>query len=421
MELQLLQGGIDMKKPELLAPAGSLEKLKTAINFGADAVYLGGSKLNLRAFADNFTDEELTEGVEYAHQRGKKVFVTINVFPHNEDLEGLEEYLKNLYDLGVDAIIVSDPGVIMTAREVVPELEIHLSTQANNVNWKSAIFWHKQGVKRIVLARELSLNEVKELTERIPESCEIEAFVHGSMCMAYSGRCVISNYMTGRDSNRGQCAQPCRYKYYLVEEKRPGEYFPVFEDERGAYILNSKDLSMIKHIPELVQSGINSFKIEGRMKSSYYVAAIVKSYRQAIDAYFENPEGYEFQQKWLDNLMKVSHRDYFTGFYFGDPNQQKYETSSYIRDYDIVGVVKGYDNAAEVATIEQRNKVFEGDKVEVLRAVGDNFEISLDNMKNKNGEKIESAPSAQMIFTINTEIELEEGDMLIKSKENKVS
>jgi Collagenase and related proteases len=409
-----------MRKPELLAPAGSLEKLKTAISFGADAVYLGGSKLNLRAFADNFTDEELKEGVEYAHQRGKKVFVTINVFPHNEDLEGLEEYLENLYKLGVDAIIVSDPGIIMTAREVVPKLEIHLSTQANNVNWKSAIFWHKQGVKRIVLARELSLNEVKDLTERIPESCEIEAFVHGSMCMAYSGRCVISNYITGRDSNRGQCAQPCRYKYYLVEEKRPGEYFPVFEDERGSYILNSKDLSMIKHIPELVHSGINSFKIEGRMKSSYYVAAIVKSYRQAIDAYFENPEGYEFQQKWLDNLMKVSHREYFTGFYFGDPNKQKYETSSYVRDYDIVGLVREYDKTTRVATIEQRNKVFEGDKVEVLRAIGDNFEISLDNMKNSKGEKILSAPSAQMIFTINTEIELQEGDMLIKNKESKI-
>lgn len=421
MELQLLQGGISMRKPELLAPAGSLEKLKTAISFGADAVYLGGSKLNLRAFADNFTDEELKEGLEYAHQRGKKVFVTLNVFPHNEDLDGIEEYLVNLHSMGVDAIIVSDPGIIMTAREVVPDLEIHLSTQANNVNWKSAIFWHKQGVKRIVLARELSLKEVKELTEKIPESCDIEAFVHGSMCMAYSGRCVISNYMTGRDSNRGQCAQPCRYKYYLVEEKRPGEYFPVFEDERGSYILNSKDLCMIEYIPELIESGIYSFKIEGRMKSSYYVAAIVKSYRQAIDAYFENPEGYKFQKKWMDNLIKVSHREYFTGFYFGDPNKQKYENSSYIRDYDIVGLVKGYDKAAGIATIEQKNKVFEGDKVEVLRAVGDNFEISLDNMKNSQGEKIPSAPSAQMIFTINSATELEEGDMLIKIKESKIS
>lgn len=405
-----------MRKPELLAPAGNLEKLKTAINFGADAVYLGGSKLNLRAFADNFTDAELKEGVKYAHERGKKVFVTLNVFPHNEDLDGIEEYLINLHSVGVDAIIVSDPGIIMTAREVVPELEIHLSTQANNVNWKSAIFWHKQGVKRIVLARELSLKEVEELTEKIPESCDIEAFVHGSMCMAYSGRCVISNYMTGRDSNRGQCAQPCRYKYYLVEEKRPGEYFPVFEDEKGAYVLNSKDLCMIEYIPELIQSGIYSFKIEGRMKSSYYVAAVVKSYRQAIDAYFENPQGYKFEKKWLDNLIKVSHREYFTGFYLEDPNKQTYETSSYIRDYDIVGLVREYDKVAGIATIEQRNKVFEGDRVEVLRAVGDNFEISLNNMKNSQGEKIESAPSAQMIFTINVETELQVGDMLMKCK-----
>lgn len=405
-----------MKKPELLAPAGNLEKLKTAINFGADAVYLGGSKLNLRAFADNFTDEELREGVEYAHSRGKKVFVTINVFPHNEDLIGLEEYLKYLYNLNVDAIIVSDPGIIMTAREVVPDLEIHLSTQANNVNWKSAIFWHKQGVKRIVLARELSLEEIKGIKRNIPESCELEAFIHGSMCMAYSGRCVISNYMTGRDSNRGQCAQPCRYKYYLVEEKRPGEYFPVVEDEKGAYILNSKDLCMIEHIPELIQSGIDSLKIEGRMKSAYYVASIVKSYRQAIDAYFDNPEEYVFQKKWLDNLEKASHRVYFTGFYFGDPNKQTYGTSSYIRDYDIVGIVREYDKNTRLATIEQRNKVLEGDTVEVLRPVEDNFEIKLDDMRNSKGEKIQSAPSAQMIFTIKTDIELEKDDMLIKSK-----
>ncbi len=408
-----------MKKPELLAPAGNLEKLKTAINFGADAVYLGGSKLNLRAFADNFTDEELREGVEYAHSRGKKVFITINVFPHNEDLIGLEEYLKDLYNLNVDAIIVSDPGIIMTAREVVPDLEIHLSTQANNVNWKSAIFWHKQGVKRIVLARELSLEEIKGIKRNIPESCELEAFIHGSMCMAYSGRCVISNYMTGRDSNRGQCAQPCRYKYYLVEEKRPGEYFPVVEDEKGAYILNSKDLCMIEHIPELIQSGIDSLKIEGRMKSAYYVASIVKSYRQAIDAYFDNPEEYVFQKKWLENLEKASHRAYFTGFYFGDPNKQTYETSSYIRDYDIVGVVREYDKSTGLATIEQRNKVLEGDTVEILRPVGDNFEIKLDDMRNSKGEKIQSAPSAQMIFTIKTDIELEKDDMLIKSKINR--
>lgn len=408
-----------MKKPELLAPAGNIEKLKTAINFGADAVYLGGSRLNLRAFADNFTDEELKEGVKYAHDRNRKVYVTVNVFPHNEDFKGLEDYLKKLYELNVDALLVSDPGIIMTAKEVVPNLELHLSTQANNVNWKSAQFWYNQGIKRVVMARELSLNDIKTIREKVPCDCEIEVFVHGSMCMSYSGRCVISNYMTGRDSNRGACAQPCRYKYYLMEEKRPGEYFPVFEDDKGAYILNSKDLCMIEHIPELIESGITSLKIEGRMKSSYYVAAVAKSYRQAIDSYCSNPEKYSFQKKWFENLLKVSHRAYSTGFYFGKPDSQVYETSSYIRDYDIVGIVGNYDKESKIATIEQRNKVFEGDKVEVLSPEGDNFYIYLNNMKDDTGESIDSAPRAQMIFTVETEGNLKKNDMLIKSKKLK--
>ncbi|KAJ52826.1 putative protease [Clostridium tetanomorphum] len=405
-----------MNKPEILAPAGNLEKLKTAIIFGADAVYLGGSKLNLRAFADNFTDEELKEGIEFAHNRGKKVYVTLNVFPHNEDLEGLEDYLIKLYNLKVDAIIVSDPGIIMTAREVVPNLELHLSTQANNVNWKSALFWYKQGVKRIVLAREMSLEEIKEMRENIPEDCDIEAFVHGSMCMSYSGRCLLSNYMTGRDSNRGECAQPCRYKYYLMEEKRPDQYFPVIEDEKGTYIFNSKDLCMINHIPQLVESGINSFKIEGRMKSAYYVASVVKSYREALDSYFENPQKYIFKSEWMDNLLKTSHRAYYTGFYFKDRESQIYENSSYIRDYDIVGIVRSYNKDLKEATIEQRNKIFEGDTVEILRPVGKNFEVKLNNIKDKGGNKIEATPVAQMIYTAYVEEELKENDMLIKSK-----
>ncbi|AAO35646.1 peptidase U32 [Clostridium tetani] len=405
-----------MNKPEILAPAGNLEKLKTAILFGADAVYLGGSKLNLRAFADNFTDEELIEGIEFAHSRGKRVYVTVNVFPHNEDLEGLEPYLKDLENMKVDAIIVSDPGIIMTAREVAPKLEIHLSTQANNVNWKSAIFWHKQGVKRIVLARELSFEEIKGIREKLPEDCELEAFVHGSMCMSYSGRCLLSNYMTGRDANRGECAQPCRYKYYLMEEKREGQYFPVFQDERGTYILNSKDLCMIKHIPELVRCGINSFKIEGRMKSSYYVASVVKSYRQALDAYIEDTKNYKFNEDWMNNLLKTSHRDYYTGFYLGDKDSQIYETSSYIRNYDIVGIVRDYNKETNEATIEQRNKLFEGDSVEVLRPVGDSFQVKLENIRNEKGEKIESTPVAQMIYKARVNIELKKNDMLIKAK-----
>jgi len=405
-----------MNKPELLAPAGNLEKLKTAINFGADAVYLGGSKLNLRAFADNFSDEDLLEGLRYAHDRGKKVYVTVNVFPHNDDLIGLEEYLKELYSIGVDALIVSDPGIISTSRETVPGLELHLSTQANTVNWKTAEFWYKQGVKRIVLAREMSMEEVREIKSRVPEGCEIEAFVHGSMCMSYSGRCVISNYMTGRDSNRGECAQPCRYKYYITEEKRPGEYFPIVEDNRGTYLLNSKDMCMIEHIPDLVESGVDSFKIEGRMKSSFYVACIVKSYRQAIDSYFENPEKYIVKQEWIDNLLKASHRKYFTGFYYNDPDRQIFENSSYIRDYDIVGIVIGYEVSTGTAVVEQRNKVFDGDSVDVLSPVGSNFTVTIKDLRNEEGNKIEAAPVAQMIYKFSSDKKLTSGDMLVKKK-----
>jgi len=405
-----------MNKPELLAPAGNLEKLKTAIDFGADAVYLGGSKLSLRAFADNFSSEELLEGLNYSHERGKKVYVTVNVIPHNEDLVGIEDYLSELYTIGVDAIIVSDPGIISIAKEIVPNLELHLSTQANTVNWKSAEFWYKQGIKRVVLAREMSLEEINEIRSKLDLKCEIEAFVHGSMCMSYSGRCVLSNYMTGRDSNRGQCAQPCRYKYYLMEEKRPGEYFPIVEDNKGTYILNSKDLCMIEHIPELIESGIDSFKIEGRMKSSYYVASIVKSYRMAIDTYFENPDGYVFKKQWLDTLLKASHRKYFTGFYFNDPDTQIFENSSYIRDYDIVGIVREYDKLKVRATVEQRNKLYEGDKVEVLRPYSDDFSINIEDLRNFENVKIEAAPVAQMIFSFISKEELLPGDMLIKEK-----
>lgn len=407
-----------MKRPELLAPAGNLEKLKTAIDYGADAVYLGGSKLNLRAFADNFTNDEMALGIKYAHERDKKVYVTMNVFPHNEDLDGVEQYLRDLYELGVDAIIVSDPGLIAIARDVVPNLEIHLSTQANNVNWRAAKFWYDQGVKRIVLARELSFNEIRSIREKLPVECDLEAFVHGAMCMSYSGRCLMSNYMTGRDANRGACAQPCRYKYYLVEEKRPGEYYPVEEDETGTYIMNSKDLCMIEHLPEVVESGIYSLKIEGRMKSAYYVAAIIKAYRQALDAYLNDKENYKFDPKWMDMLLKVSHRKYHTGFYFGKNNEQIYDTSSYVRNADIVGIVKEYNKETKEAIIEQRNKIFEGDKVEILRPVGDTFEAVLTDLSEMDGRKIEAAPRAQMIFRAKVEEELNANDMLVKIKED---
>ncbi|MBU3142487.1 U32 family peptidase [Clostridium sp. CF012] len=405
-----------MNKPELLAPAGNLQKLKTAINFGADAVYLGGNKLNLRAAANNFTIEELKEGLEFAHSRGKKVHVTLNVIPHNEDLVGIEEYLSELYDIGVDALLIADPGVISIAQEVVPNLEIHLSTQANSVNYKTALFWHKVGVKRIVAAREMSLEDLKKLRKELPETCDVEAFVHGSMCMAYSGKCLLSNYMTGRDSNRGTCTQPCRYKYHLVQEKEPGNYDRITEGDDGVYLMNSKDLCMIEHIPELIESGINSLKIEGRMKSSYYVASVVKAYREAIDKYIECPENYKFDSKWMDNLIKPSHRPYTTGFYFGEEMKQNHESSSYIRNYDIVGIVKNYNSESHIATIEQKNKVYNGDFVEVLAVKGNNKIIKLEDMRKENGEIIESASSAQMIFTVQCHEELRANDIIIKNK-----
>ncbi|MDD2362030.1 MAG: U32 family peptidase [Oscillospiraceae bacterium] len=407
-----------MKKPELLAPAGNPEKLKAAINFGADAVYLGGSKLNLRAFADNFSWDELKEGIKFVHAKGKKVYVTVNIFPHNEDLVGLEDYLSELKEIGADAILAADPGIITTAKEVVPDMEIHLSTQANCINYKAALFWHSMGIKRLVMAREMSLKELIELRSELPDTCEIEAFVHGSMCISYSGRCLLSNYMTGRDANRGECAQPCRYKYHLVEEKRPGEYYEITQDDNGTYIMNSKDLCMIEYIPQLIDAGIDSFKIEGRMKSSFYVASVVKAYREAIDRYTQNPADYEFDPKWMEYLVKPSHRPFTTGFYFGEEIKQHYQSSSYIRDYNIIGVVRSYDKDSKTAVIEQRNKVFNGDSVEILTQKGDNKVIKLNDMRNKDGAQIDSAPNAQMIFTIQCDIELKSGDIVIKQNTN---
>ncbi|WP_459477626.1 peptidase U32 family protein [Clostridium saccharoperbutylacetonicum] len=405
-----------MIKPELLAPAGNLEKLKTAINFGADAVYLGGSKLNLRASADNFTIEELKEGLEYAHSRGKKVHVTLNVIPHNDDLNGIEDYITELYEVGVDAVLIADPGIMSIVREVAPKLEIHLSTQASNLNYKSAEFWHKIGIKRIVAAREMSLNDLITLRKELPESCDIEAFVHGAMCMGYSGKCLLSNYITGRDSNRGTCTQPCRFKYHLYEEKEPGNYEKVDEDGNGMYFMNSKDLCMIQHIPELIEAGINSFKIEGRIKSSYYVASVVKAYRQAIDKYFEDPKNYKYDPKWLKELEKPSHRPYTTGFYFDEEIRQNYETSAYIHNYDMIGVVRDYNKETHIATIQQRNKVFNGDFVEVLAIKGDNKIIKLEDMRKENGVEIETANRPQMIFTVKCSEELQVNDILVKSK-----
>ncbi|MGN0025613.1 U32 family peptidase [uncultured Clostridium sp.] len=406
-----------MKKPEILAPAGSLDRLKIAIDFGADAVYIGGGRLNLRAFSDNFTNEEMAEGIKYCHDRGKKLYVTMNVFPRNHDLKGVEEYIKGLYDLGVDAIIVADPSIVAAAKTAAPNLEIHLSTQANITNWMATKFWYEQGVKRIVLARELTLKEITEINENTPEGCELEVFIHGSMCVAYSGRCLISNYMLGRDANKGICSNACRYKYYIVEETRPNEYYPIIEDDNGTYIMNSKDLCMIEHIPEIVKSGVHSLKIEGRMKNEFYVASTVKAYREAVDAYCDNPEGYEFKQEWLDTVLKISHRQYHTGFFFGKMGEQTYDVSSYIRDYDIVGIVQSYDEETKEATILQKNRVFEGDEVEVLRAHTPYFNVKLNEMfdvEKKTNTNV--ANRAHMIFKAKVDTPLKEKDMLIKGK-----
>lgn len=404
-----------MKKVELLAPAGSLEKLKVAIDYGADAVYVGGPRLNLRAFADNFDFEELKEGVEYAHERNAKVYLVLNAIPRNFDLKGLPEYVKKCESLNVDGVIAADPGVIAIVKNNT-NLDIHLSTQANAMNYETAKFWYDYGLRRIILARELKLKEVEEFVQNLPEDCEIEVFVHGAMCMAYSGRCLISNYMTSRDSNKGACSQACRYKYYLVEEKRPNEYFPVFEDDSGTYIMNSKDLCMIEHIDDVIKSGVASVKIEGRMKSVFYLAMVVKMYREAIDAYYADPENFKVNPKWIENLGKISHRRYSTGFFYGQNGEQSYESATYVREYEIVGIVRSYDSETKIATIEQRNRVFNGDTVEIIRPKTENFEVKLNNMKNSKGENIEKANHAQMIFTAVVDEELKENDFIIMRK-----
>ncbi len=387
-----------MKKIELLAPAGNLEKLKMAVLFGADAVYIGGQRFGLRASADNFSPEDMKLGVDFAHERGCKVYVTVNIIPHNQDLIGLPEYIKQLESTGVDAVIVSDPGVFTIVRSMAPDMEIHISTQANNTNYLSAKFWYELGAKRVVVARELSFEEISEMAALTPADLDIEAFIHGAMCISYSGRCLLSNYMTGRDSNKGACSHPCRWKYSLVEEKRPGEYYPVYEDERGTYIFNSKDLCMIEYIPQLIAAGIFSFKIEGRMKSSFYVATVVSAYRKAIDAYMADPENYTFDPQWLVELSKASHREYTTGFYFNKTTEkdQIYHTSSYIREYDFVGMVLEYDKVTGIAKIEQRNRMIVGDEIEVVIPGKDYFIQTIEAMKNEEGESIRTAPHAQM-------------------------
>ncbi|WP_434644104.1 U32 family peptidase [Thermoanaerobacterium thermosaccharolyticum] len=385
---------------ELLSPAGDIERVKIAVNYGADAVYFGGNNYGLRASV-GFSLDEIKYAVEYIKKYDKKAYLTVNIFPHNEDLVELPEYIYEVSKTGIDAVIVSDPGVFSVIKDVAPKLEIHISTQANNVNYRSAIFWHDLGAKRIVLARELSLEEIKEIREKTPDDLELEVFVHGAMCISYSGRCLLSNYLTGRDANKGECTHPCRWKYYLVEEKRPGQYMSIEEDDRGTYIMNSKDLCMIKYIPDIIKAGATSLKIEGRNKSSYYVAVVTKAYRKAIDDYLEFGDKYVFDESLLEELGKVSNRDFTTGFYFGKPGAEShnYGTSSYIRNYNIVGMVLDYDEENGFAIVEQRNRFFLGDEVEII-GPHDMFTEVINMMYDADGNEIDVAPHPQMIVKI---------------------
>ncbi|MCC2865307.1 U32 family peptidase [Anaerovorax odorimutans] len=407
-----------MDKLELLAPAGDLEKLKTAVDYGADAVYFGGELFSLRAGSGNLSIEQMKEAVQYAHAHHVKCYLALNIFAHNEDVLPLEDYLLKIKALEIDAFIVSDPGIMLMIRAVMPDAEIHLSTQANMTNYKTAQFWKNQGVKRIVLARELTFDEIRHLRAQQPD-LELEAFVQGAMCISYSGRCLLSNFMIERDANRGQCAHPCRWKYALVEEQRPGEYYPIEEDERGTYILNSRDLCMIDHIPDLVEAGIASAKIEGRMKSSFYVATVVGAYRKAIDAYYQDPAGYEFRKEWMDELKKVSHREFTTGFYYNQPTNQdqNYQTSAYTRNYSFIGVVKDYDPQTGMAIVEQRNKMTVGEEIEVFGPHTDFFKQTLEVLLDEEGNAIESAPHPQQILQIKMEHPVSANFMLRKRKE----
>ena len=389
-----------MKKPELLAPAGNMEKLKMALLYGADAVYLGGKAFGLRAFGGNFTNEELQEAVDFAHKLGKKIYVTVNIFPHNSDIAKLPAYLTFLNEIKVDAILVADLGVFTLAKEYAPDVELHISTQANNTNWAAVNAWGELGASRVVLAREMSLEEIKEIREKC--SVELEMFVHGAMCISYSGRCLMSNYLTGRDANRGSCAQPCRWNYALVEEKRPGQYFPVLEDERGTYIFNSKDMCLLPYLPDVIASGVDSLKIEGRMKSVHYAASVVKAYREAIDSYFAAPEQFEVKKEWVEELDKVSHRAYTTGFYYGRPTEkdQIYGTSSYTQTSDFVGLVLDYDKKTGFATVEQRNNMKVGQEIEIFQPHLAGYRQILQEMYNDEGEAIQVAPHPQQIVKI---------------------
>ena len=403
-----------MRNTELLIPASSLEVLKTAVLYGADAVYIGGEMYGLRAKARNFSREDMEAGVKFAHENGVKVYVTANIVAHNEDLEGIREYFRELKEIGPDALIISDPGVFMIAREECPDIERHISTQANSTNYATYNFWYAQGASRVVAARELSLAELSEIRANIPEDMEIEAFVHGAMCISHSGRCLLSNYFTGRNANMGACTHPCRWKYYVMEESRPGEYLPVEENERGTYIFNSKDLCMIEHIPDLLEAGVDSLKIEGRMKTALYVATVARTYRMAIDDYFENPKKYEENiPKYKTLISQCTYRQYTTGFFFGKPDEttQIYDCNVYERDYVYLGI-SGEPLEDGSFVIEQKNKFCVGDKIEIMKADGRDIEANVISITDQDGVAMESCPHPKQIITIKLDQVPEAGDIL---------
>ena len=391
-----------MRRPELLIPASSLEVLKIAVIYGADAVYIGGEAFGLRAKAKNFSMEEIREGIAFAHAHDVKVYITANILAHNGDLDGVREYFAELREIKPDALIIYDPGGYMIAKEVCPEIERHISTQANNTNYGTYRFWYEQGAKRVVSARELSLAEIKEIRANIPDDLEIETFIHGAMCISYSGRCLLSNYFTGRDANQGACTHPCRWKYAVVEEKRPGEYLPVYENERGTYIFNSKDLCMIEHIPELMESGIDSFKIEGRMKTALYVATVARTYRRAIDDYKQSPELYREHMAWYqEQISNCTYRQFTTGFFFGKPSDeaQIYDNNTYVKEYTYLGIV-GEQNEEGLYRVEQRNKFSVGESIEVMKPDGANITVTVQRIVDEEGNDMESAPHPKQVLYI---------------------
>ena len=403
-----------MKKPELLVPASSLEVLKTAVRYGADAVYIGGEVFGLRAKAKNFSLEEMKEGVEFAHRYNVKVYVTANILAHNSDIEPVKAYFNDLKKVKPDALIIADPAIFTIAKEMLPDMELHISTQANNTNYGTYNFWHSLGAKRVVSARELSISEIKDIRNHIPDDLEIETFVHGAMCISYSGRCLLSSFMAGRDANKGACTHPCRWKYAVVEESRPGQYMPVEENERGTYIFNSKDLCMIDNIPELVDAGIDSFKIEGRMKTALYVATVARTYRMAIDDYFENPKKYEENiPKYKTLISQCTYRQYTTGFFFGKPDEttQIYDCNVYERDYVYLGI-SGEPLEDGSFVIEQKNKFCVGDKIEIMKADGRDIEANVISITDQDGVAMESCPHPKQIITIKLDQVPEAGDIL---------